>query len=688
MIQSALQAAASAPVLVMMLLKASIILALGWALHFALARANPRWRVLLWRGVAVTVVLVPMCLVLPALNWTVAQAPIPLAPAPALQPYAPPIPDAAAPAAEPAAKTETKTAYRAFLDPAVMLILIWALVAVVLANRYAKGIRAVRRLRRDSIPAGERRDIPLRVSKTLATPVVCGIVNPAIVVPERMTAPDYARELPAILAHELAHIEGRDLVWMNLIELLAIVLWFHPFIWRVHKAHGSACETVCDGRAAEQVGGADLYSRTLARIALELVEQPRVCAIPMATSDVRRRLDALGRGIASSQLRRCLVRPLMVCSLAFLFPFLALRPVQAESPAPTPTPNLAELQQKKFVTSPSGQTTFYLTYADAAFAADQIYAELGVPERQIREKCFCLKRGEERRFHQLSFKLTRIEPAANGNKASAEFELKDGDKTWRATFKEEEKTELDGYRFDLQSVRHSKDMPHPEVYLAVRDLAEPPKFGRYDGVEINPMAQLNCLIVTAPKPEELNEIKAIVTKLDKPAKIFEVRAQYLDVDTTLSRATGQQIDLPAELGVSSTFETDRQGNTKKSELSVDVFNSNQESKIRQFVKSGRLNLIASSAVRAPDHQPFGFGVRTKPHENDQGFNGQISMSINPDESGDIVIRDMAIEERLQNRTIKRVFDMRFKPGFSLLVRNPNGKAKYLVISIEQLKDGK
>jgi hypothetical protein len=44
----------------MVLLKITILLAVAWALHRALARANPRWRVLLWRVTAVAVVLGPL----------------------------------------------------------------------------------------------------------------------------------------------------------------------------------------------------------------------------------------------------------------------------------------------------------------------------------------------------------------------------------------------------------------------------------------------------------------------------------------------------------------------------------------------------------------------------------------------------------------------------------------------------
>ncbi|MGA2062356.1 MAG: hypothetical protein ABSG67_17880, partial [Thermoguttaceae bacterium] len=36
-----------------LLCKATLLLAFAWLIHFALARANPRWRIFLWRGVSV-----------------------------------------------------------------------------------------------------------------------------------------------------------------------------------------------------------------------------------------------------------------------------------------------------------------------------------------------------------------------------------------------------------------------------------------------------------------------------------------------------------------------------------------------------------------------------------------------------------------------------------------------------------
>jgi len=70
------------PPLVSILLKITVLLGLGWTLHFLLARRNPRWRVLLWRAVVAGVALVPILVLLKYLQISI--------PAPAEAPVRPP----------------------------------------------------------------------------------------------------------------------------------------------------------------------------------------------------------------------------------------------------------------------------------------------------------------------------------------------------------------------------------------------------------------------------------------------------------------------------------------------------------------------------------------------------------------------------------------------------------------------
>ena len=63
------------PFLASVFLKMTVFLLLAWVLHLVLGRANPRWRVLLWRGVAVGLIAIPV-LTASLPSWKVPVAPL------------------------------------------------------------------------------------------------------------------------------------------------------------------------------------------------------------------------------------------------------------------------------------------------------------------------------------------------------------------------------------------------------------------------------------------------------------------------------------------------------------------------------------------------------------------------------------------------------------------------------------
>lgn len=53
-----------------------------------------------------------------------------------------------------------------------------------------------------------------------------------------------------ILRHELAHIRGRDALWLTIARALVSVLWFHPGMWALEAELRLAQEILADRRAA------------------------------------------------------------------------------------------------------------------------------------------------------------------------------------------------------------------------------------------------------------------------------------------------------------------------------------------------------------------------------------------------------------------------------------------------------
>ena len=160
-----------------------------------------------------------------------------------------------------------------------------------------------------------------------------------------MLAKDYQWELPAVLAHELAHLRSGDLLWMGMVELVRALLWFHPLAWRIKTAHGAACEAVCDAVAADYVGNPQDYSRTLSRVALELAGRPAPMAgLPMARSArIRQRLDQLKRRLYILPLARRWVMTTLALGTLTLIAIAVCKPGYAKTesasdPAQTASP--------------------------------------------------------------------------------------------------------------------------------------------------------------------------------------------------------------------------------------------------------------------------------------------------------------------------------------------------------------
>ncbi|MCA9414323.1 MAG: carboxypeptidase regulatory-like domain-containing protein, partial [Candidatus Omnitrophica bacterium] len=219
-----------------------------------------------------------------------------------------------------------------------------------MGSRILNSHRRLRRTLRQSEPApasvcevaarmtktlGVQREIQVRVSQTIESPLLAGVRRPTILIPKRMIAPEYLEELPAVFAHELAHVQSKDLFWIGIAQWVQSALWFHPLIWRMKTALVAACEEVCDAVAAEQVGCRETYSKTLARMALDLAGKPvSADGLPFARSpEVMRRLDILASRFFPGRLKRKKVFAVLAFACLFAVPLGVTQFVQAEEKA-------------------------------------------------------------------------------------------------------------------------------------------------------------------------------------------------------------------------------------------------------------------------------------------------------------------------------------------------------------------
>jgi WD40 repeat protein/beta-lactamase regulating signal transducer with metallopeptidase domain len=348
-----------------LLTKVTLFLAVAWLVHFRLARANPRWKVLLWRTVVLGMAIVAVWgLGIPSLEirlpplevaareTTDFRSPI-AGETPAITPreFADAIPDPMERAMQPgevavesrpqavqsiSPKEAPQKTPRDAISWPVLLLGVWGCGAALLAARLALGLAVASRLLRMSASApqeiaahvgriaaalGCRRKVQVRTSPVYAVPFQYGLWRPILVLPEPMCGLDQRGQLTAVIVHELTHVRSGDFGWNLVLEGIRALLWFHPLVWQVCSAHRAACDAVCDGEAAAYTGDVQAYCRTLASVALAVASPLPALGVPMArTSDVRSRIARLENGLSTEKLSR---RALLAAALAIL-PLAAL----------------------------------------------------------------------------------------------------------------------------------------------------------------------------------------------------------------------------------------------------------------------------------------------------------------------------------------------------------------------------
>ena len=316
------------PVLTM-LLKWTVLLALGWTAHGLLRKRHCCWRLILWRGILCFSLVVPLMRFAPVpvlripiyeMSVSPAEASDVLPPAAAGSPLPKDkstVPSPAKPAgANAVAKSlnppPSQTAFKT-VPWGRLLGIIWGLGTAFACFRLVRFQVQLNRLRKESRLANPvlqglareiqaklevRRTIGIRVSDSVSSPFACGLWQPMIMLPQTLVQDLPSDEIAALLAHEIAHFRRHDLFWCVGWRWMQAMFWFHPLVWKIPAAHNLACEQEADRVASGQLRNRGSYPQLLARLALRVLTMPEVetrLALN-GTSQIAQRLNHLKQG--------------------------------------------------------------------------------------------------------------------------------------------------------------------------------------------------------------------------------------------------------------------------------------------------------------------------------------------------------------------------------------------------------
>jgi len=139
---------------------------------------------------------------------------------------------------------------------------------------------------------GIRRRIRLAESCRLAGPIAFGLFRPTIGLPAGFVEKFSASRQEVMLAHELAHLAARDPLWYLLADMVAAVLWWHPFIWWARRQLHGASEAAADEASLLVADGPGVLAECLVELGGRLAS-PQVSG-PLGVAGCR---SGLGRRV-------------------------------------------------------------------------------------------------------------------------------------------------------------------------------------------------------------------------------------------------------------------------------------------------------------------------------------------------------------------------------------------------------
>ncbi|HEV2131111.1 MAG TPA: M56 family metallopeptidase, partial [Longimicrobiaceae bacterium] len=308
-------------ILLVVAVKATLLLLLAAALALALRRASAASRHLVWSlALAALLVLPPLSLLLP--DWTVPLLTVqvrvdaadaswlPHVPAPAAAPevlISPPVMAPVAPRSAPDApagwaspvhveemRTDPSTPSLLILEPhdasapreapgaLFWLVALWAAGALLVLGRLLLGLLLARWIARRAQPVTDpgwlsllqelsgrlelRRPVLLLRGERTSMPMACGLIWPAIVLPEAAERWSAERRR-VVLLHELAHVRRHDCLTQALAQLACGLYWFHPGVWWVARRLRIERESACDDEVLSAGTRASVYAGHLLEVA-------------------------------------------------------------------------------------------------------------------------------------------------------------------------------------------------------------------------------------------------------------------------------------------------------------------------------------------------------------------------------------------------------------------------------------
>lgn len=128
------------------------------------------------------------------------------------------------------------------------------------------------------VKAYTNRKIRTRVSDTICSPLMIGIIRPTLLLPKTNISPE---QLHNVLAHEMTHLKRNDILYKWFVSIVKCVHWFNPAIYFINKQINIDCEISCDLAVVKEMD--EQAKKGYVETILSLLTHNNSKAIPLTT---------------------------------------------------------------------------------------------------------------------------------------------------------------------------------------------------------------------------------------------------------------------------------------------------------------------------------------------------------------------------------------------------------------------
>jgi len=241
----------------------------------------------------------------------------------------------------------------------------WLIGIVFLILRFAGGMLYTRKIRRFQVVLlpeewilkieeiatrlSIRRKVTAFFSPLAKIPMTLGVFKPVILFPVSVFTGLSAREIEAIIAHELAHVLRNDYIFNIIQSMVEIIFFFHPAIWIISAKIRKERENSCDNIAIQVTGDKIALVKALASVQIHFWEEQQLAmAFAGKKNNILQRIKRLQNNIVmkTNFIEGLIAAGVIVIGLA-LASFTNIENIRAKNMAVVNSPDSVSLIKKE-----------------------------------------------------------------------------------------------------------------------------------------------------------------------------------------------------------------------------------------------------------------------------------------------------------------------------------------------------